>query len=318
MNRRHDVAGLDPAVAPIQIRNLTVEYGKVAALDGLDLEFPRGCVGLLGPNGAGKSSTLKAVLGFVRPTAGRIHIYGLDAGRNLRTARRRIGYMPERDTYLAGLTGFKAVSLAGELSGLPRSEAYLRAHEVLHYTGLGEARYRDVEGYSTGMRQRVKRAQARVHDPPLLFLDEPTNGLDPEGRREMLSLIQDLTENHHKDIVLSTHILNDAEAVVDWVAILREGRLVGAGPAQEILPESRPTFRVRLSGDLDAFRTTLSRLGVSGDLDSRGAGLLLPPPGAGSRILFQAAREASACILSLQPHRPSLEEAFFHALDEEP
>ena len=112
--------------------------------------------------------------------------------------------------------------------------------------------------------------------------------------------------------------LNDAEAVVDWVAILREGRLVGAGPAQEILPESRPTFRVRLSGDLDAFRTTLSRLGVSGDLDSRGAGLLLPPPGAGSRILFQAAREASAYILSLQPHRPSLEEAFFHALDEEP
>jgi len=315
MTAHHEASNVVPGES-IVVKGLTVEYGKISALNNLDLAFPRGCVGLLGPNGAGKSSTLKAILGFVRPVAGRIHIFGIDAVRKRRTVRRRIGYMPERDTHLAGLTGFRAVSLAGELSGLPRNEAYMRAHEVLQYTGLGEARYRSVEGYSTGMRQRVKLAQALIHDPPLLFLDEPTNGLDPEGREEMLTLIQDLTRNHHKDVILSTHILHDAEAVVDWVAILREGRLVGAGPIQDILPESQPLFRVRISGDPATLRKTLAHFGISGELDSRGSGLLSLPAGAGPRLLFQAASTASACIHDLRQHRPGLEEAFFHALDE--
>jgi ABC-2 type transport system ATP-binding protein len=279
--------------------------------------MPSGPVGLLGRNGAGKSSTLKAILGFVRPAAGRVRVYGIDAARNQRVVRRRIGYMPERDSHLATLTGFRAVALAGELSGLPRRHAEKRAHEVLQFAGLGEERYRPMEGYSTGMRQRIKLAQALVHDPPLLFLDEPTNGLDPDGRREMLGLIRELTQVHGKDIILSTHILNDAEQIVDWVAIMHNGRLVGAGPLREIIPAGRPAYRVRLAGAGALTTAALARHGITGDVDERGLGLLFLPEDAEPRLLFQAAAAAGASILSLRRHRPTLEEAFFHTLDSE-
>ena len=303
------------AGSPLHLTGLHVTYGKIQALDSLDLTMPPGPVGLLGPNGAGKSTTLKAVLGFVRPRRGEVHVYGLDARQHGRTIRRRVGYMPERDTSLAGLTGYQAVALAGELSGLPRREARSRAHEVLHYTGLGEARYRKAEEYSTGMRQRVKLAQALIHDPPLLFLDEPTNGLDPAGRDEMLALIQDLTHHHRKDVILSTHILPDAEALVEWVAILQNGRLVGAGPIREIIPASRPAFRVRATGNLDALRRCLRERAIEGELDHRGAGLLYLPDGATPPSLFEAVHASGSVLRSIAPHRPNLEEAFFHALD---
>lgn len=306
------------AAAPLALRDLTVRYGSVCALEGVDLRVPRGAVGLLGPNGAGKSSTLKAILGFVRPASGSIRVYGIDAAQRQREVRRRIGYMPERDCYLAGLSGFRAVALAGELSGLPRREAYRRAHTVLEYAGLGEARYRPVEGYSAGMRQRVKLAQALVHDPPLLFLDEPTNGLDPEGRREMLALIRDLTQRHAKDVILSTHILNDAEALVDWVAILRAGRVVRAGPIREIIPAGRRSFRVRFAGEVATLPAALARHEIAGTLDNRAAGLLSLPADADPGLLCRAAAEAGAVVRSLRPHTPTLEEAFFHAMDETP
>jgi len=302
---------------PVELEGLAVRYGGIRALDGVDLAMPPGAVGLLGPNGAGKSSTLKAILGFVRPAAGRVCVYGIDAAANQRAVRRRIGYMPERDSHLAALTGFRAVALAGELSGLPRRHAYKRAHEVLQFTGLGEERYRPMEGYSTGMRQRIKLAQALVHDPPLLFLDEPTNGLDPEGRREMLRLIRELTQTHGKDVILSTHILNDAEQIVDWVAIMRDGRLVGAGPLREIIPAGRPAYRVRLARTDATTNATLARHGIQGRVDERGVGLLALPENADLRLLFQAAAGAGASILSLRPQQPTLEEAFFHALDPE-
>jgi len=312
----HDPLSESPLSLVLQ--DLTVRYGPVCALDGVNLNIPRGPVGLLGPNGAGKSSTLKAILGFARPTAGSIRVYGIDAARRRRDIRRRIGYMPERDSYLAGLTGFRAVALAGELSGLPRREAYRRAHTVLEYAGLGEARYRPIEGYSTGMRQRVKLAQALVHDPPLLFLDEPTNGLDPAGRREMLALIRDLTHRHGKDVILSTHILNDAEALVEWVAILQAGRVVRAGPIREIIPPGRRSFRVRFAGEVEALRALLARHEIEGSLDNRADGRLLLPADADPGLLCRVAAEAGTVVRSLRPHTPTLEEAFFHALDETP
>jgi ABC-2 type transport system ATP-binding protein len=310
-------AGGNPT-APVTLSDLTVDYGRIRALDAVNVRLPRGAVGLLGPNGAGKSTALKSILGFVSPAAGRIDVYGIDAARHRRAVRRRVGYMPERDTHLARLTGFRAVALAGELSGLPRREASLRAHEVLEYAGLGEARYRPMEGYSAGMRQRVKLAQALVHDPPLLFLDEPTNGLDPEGRQEMLDLIRDLTRNHGKDVILSTHILHDAESVVEWVAILHEGRLVGAGPIAEIIRSTRPTYRVGVSGPTDAVQAALDRHGIRGDIDARGEGLLSLPEGAAEDRLFRAVAEAGARLWRLKPHEPTLEQAFFHALDVRP
>ncbi|MBN2490277.1 MAG: ABC transporter ATP-binding protein [Planctomycetes bacterium] len=310
-------ATVDPT-APVALSKLTVHYGPVRALEGVDVALPCGAVGLLGPNGAGKSTALKAILGFVRPTAGRVEVYGLDAARHRRAVRRRIGYLPERDTHLTGLTGFQAVAFAGELSGLPRREARLRAHEVLQYAGLGEARYRAMSGYSAGMRQRVKLAQALVHDPPLLFLDEPTNGLDPEGRQEMLHLIRELARHHGKDVILSTHILHDAESVVDWVAILHAGRLVGAGPIRQLLPSPRPTYRVGLTGPTEAVRAALARHGITGELDARGEGVLSLPEGSAEDRLFRAAAEAGARLWRLKPHEPTLEAAFFHALDVHP
>jgi len=313
----NDPGSFGGSVRPVELEGLAVQYGSIRALDGVDLAMPSGPVGLLGPNGAGKSSTLKAILGFVPPASGRVRVYGIDAARNQRRVRRRIGYMPERDSHLGSLTGFRAVALAGELSGLPRRHAYKRAHEVLQFTGLGEERYRQMDGYSTGMRQRIKLAQALVHDPPLLFLDEPTNGLDPEGRGEMLRLIRELTLVHRKDVILSTHILKDAEQIVDWVAIMRDGRLVGAGPLREIIPASRPAYRVRLANVDATINAALARHGIHGEVDDRGIGLLSLPEDADPRLLFQAASDAGVSILSLRPHRPTLEEAFFHALDGE-
>lgn len=304
----------------VRIRGLTVRYGDVCALEGLDLDLPRGAVALLGPNGAGKSSTLKSIFGFVRPTAGSIEIYGREVCGDRRKLRRRMGYMPERDAFLAGLSGFRAVALAGELSGLPRDEAYTRAHEMLHYAGIGESRYRPVDTYSAGMRQRVKLAQALVHDPPLLFLDEPTNGLDPPGRAEMLDLIRDLTEQQGKDVILSTHILPDAERTVDWIAIMNAGRLVTSGRRERLLPEgAASTFEVRVRGDATRVRAALASVCADADWrdgdDRELTGTLRLHPHAGTDAIFRAAADAGAHVVRLEPRHEKLEDVFFRSLE---
>jgi ABC-2 type transport system ATP-binding protein len=166
----------DPVVS---LENVTVQYGGNRALNGVTVDFARGAVGLLGPNGAGKSTMIKALLGFVAPTEGRMQVLGLDVATSPVDIRARIGYMPENDAHIPGVNAVSFVAYCGELAGLPRADSMQRAHEVLFYVGLGEARYRNVETYSTGMKQRIKLAQALVHDPDLLFLDEPTNGMDP-------------------------------------------------------------------------------------------------------------------------------------------
>src|SRR5689334_10168587 len=185
-----DPAGRPTYDAVVAMDAVTVIYGKNAALRDVTAKLPTGAVGLLGPNGAGKSTMLKSLLGFVKPTAGTMKVLGLDVATQPREIRARIGYMPETDGHIPGMNAVTFVAYCGELAGLPPVDAMQRAHEVLYYTGLGEARYRNVETYSTGMKQRIKLAQALVHDPDLLFLDEPTNGMDPKGRDEMLELIQ--------------------------------------------------------------------------------------------------------------------------------
>ena len=176
----------------VTFEDLAVSYGLVQALAGVRGAFYPGPTGLLGPNGAGKTTLLKTLLGFLDPDAGRMTAFGKDPTKQPLEVRRRLGYMPEQDCHIPGMSASAFVAFAGELSGLPRDEAISRAHEVLYYVGLGEARYRNLETYSTGMKQRVKLAQALVHDPEILFLDEPTNGLDPRSRDEMLELIVDL------------------------------------------------------------------------------------------------------------------------------
>ena len=199
-------------MALIELHHVSRWYGKQQALHDATLYLELGRIGLLGPNGAGKSTLLKILLGLLPPSAGTGSVLGHKLSGTGNALRRAIGYMPEADALIPGLRGAEYVALAGELSGMPRREAQRRAHEMLTYVELEDARYRRLEEYSTGMKQRLKLAQALVHDPPLLLLDEPTSGLDPAGREAMLRLLLTLCREHAKSVVLSTHILGDVES----------------------------------------------------------------------------------------------------------
>src|SRR5437868_8129565 len=211
------------------ISNLTVKYGSKIAVEDLTVEVPDGCVGLLGPNGAGKTTLIKTLLGFLTPAAGHGEVLGCDIAHQGLKIRQRIGLMPEQDCHIPGMNAVTFVAYAGELAGMPAKDAMRRAHETLEYCGLGEARYRNVETYSTGMKQRVKLAQALVHGPKLLFLDEPTNGLDPAGRDEMLDLIRDISHAKGVNVVVSSHLLPDIERTCDQVIVMRSGKIATEG-----------------------------------------------------------------------------------------
>src|ERR687898_559565 len=235
----------------VQLDRVSVKYGKNWALRDVSAAFERGAVGLLGPNGAGKSTMLKSLLGFVAPDRGEMRVLGLDVKTSPIQIRRRIGYMPESDAHIPGMTAVAFVAYCGELAGLPHSDAMQRAHEVLYYVGLGEARYRNVETYSTGMKQRIKLAQALVHDPDLLFLDEPTNGMDPKGRDEMLELVRDLSHNKGVNLILSSHLLPDVEYTCDHVVVLDKGSIATAGPIEALKGTRGRVYEVRAKADSD-------------------------------------------------------------------
>src|SRR6187551_3275936 len=222
--------------AVVQLDDVTVIYGRNQALKNVSATFAKGAVGLLGPNGAGKSTMLKSLLGIVKPDRGRMTVLGLDVAQSPLEIRARIGYMPENDAHIPGMNAVSFVAYCGELAGLGAVDAMQRAHEVLYYVGLGEARYRNVETYSTGMKQRIKLAQALVHDPDLLFLDEPTNGMDPKGRDEMLALIRDVAER--MSVILSSHVLPDVEVACEHVVVLHKGAVATHGPIAALKGDS--------------------------------------------------------------------------------
>ena len=230
-------------MASVILDHVSVSYGRQAALRDVSAVFPSGAVGLLGPNGAGKSTMLKSLLGFITPTSGRLQVLGLDVAHRAMEIRARLGYMPESDGHVPGMNAVTFVAYCGQLAGLPVSDAMQRAHEVLFYVGLGEARYRNVETYSTGMKQRIKLAQALVHDPDLLFLDEPTNGMDPKGREEMLDLIRDLAHNKGVSLILSSHLLPDVEYTCDHVVVLDRGAVAASGTIEDLERTSRSRLR---------------------------------------------------------------------------
>src|SRR5512137_614117 len=235
--------------AVVALESVSVAYGKSAALRDVSAVFSAGATGLLGPNGAGKSTLLKALLGFLVPTSGRMKVLDLDVAKSALAIRGRIGYMPESDGHIPGMNAVSFVGYCGQLSGLPASDAMQRAHEVLYYVGLGEARYRNVETYSTGMKQRVKLAQALVHDPDLLLLDEPTNGLDPQGREEMLALVHDIATRRGMSLVLCSHLLRDVERVCENVVVFNQGQVARAGTIREMTGARLHVFDVRFKGD---------------------------------------------------------------------
>ena len=254
------------------LQNLTVRYGSFTALNQFSCEIPEGSTGLLGPNGAGKTTLIKTLLGFVRPESGTGEVFGLDITKGERRLRQLIGLMPEQDCHIPGMSGVGFVAFAGELAGMPAADALRRAHEVLEYCGLGEARYRNVETYSTGMKQRIKLAQALVHGPKLLLLDEPTNGLDPAGREDMLDLVRTVSHGGGLSVLVSSHVLPDIERVCDRVIVVMKGQLRAAGtiadlkklaghPVDVELKELNPAFNRALIEDgmtvLPGARTTL-------------------------------------------------------------
>src|SRR5881394_3047440 len=245
----------EPA-AVVTLDGVTVAYGRNMALREVTSSFAAGAVGLLGPNGAGKSTMIKTLLGFIVPERGRMRVLGYDVAESPLEIRARVGYMPESDAHIPGMNAVSFVAYCGELAGLPRVDAMQRAHEVLFYVGLGEARYRNVETYSTGMKQRIKLAQALVHDPDLLFLDEPTNGMDPKGRDEMLELVRDLAHNKGVSLILSSHLLPDVEYTCDHVVVMDKGTIPAAGPIASLKGPRGRIFEVRIKApdnDTDMF-----------------------------------------------------------------
>jgi ABC-2 type transport system ATP-binding protein len=302
-----------PAGPLVQFEDLTVSYGPLRALSGVGGEFWPGPTGLLGPNGAGKTTLLKTLLGFLKPDGGRMMAFGLDPAVEPLEVRRRIGYMPEVDCHLPGMTAAAFVAFAGELSGMPRDEAISRAHEVLYYVGLGEARYRKLEEYSTGMKQRAKLAQALVHDPDLLLLDEPTNGLDPQGREEMLDLIGDVSSRKGVSLVLCSHLLPDVERVCQQVIVLNQGQVATRGTVAALTGARRSTYDVRVKGDETAFLTDLRDHGCEWTESEDGYRVRLPD-GAGPELLFQTARECGVQVRYLRPAAETLEDVFLRAL----
>jgi ABC-2 type transport system ATP-binding protein len=304
----------------VRLDDVTVVYGKSPALKNVTARFSSGAVGLLGPNGAGKSTMLKALLGFVKPDEGRMTVLGLDVAQRPLEIRARIGYMPESDAHIPGMNAVSFVAYCGELAGLPAVDAMQRAHEVLYYVGLGEARYRKIETYSTGMKQRIKLAQALVHDPDLLFLDEPTNGMDPKGRDEMLELIRDLGHNKNVNLILSSHLLPDVEYTCDHVVVMDKGQVAAQGPIHELKGPAGRVFELRVKGDLPAFVEVLRRSGMECHSTDEDVMRVFVPTGAvGSdqQAIFSLAAQHRVQVRHLRPSVPTLEDVFAKAVGEE-
>jgi ABC-2 type transport system ATP-binding protein len=296
---------------------VTVRYGPAAALREVTTTFVRGAVGLLGPNGAGKSTLLKALLGFVAPEAGRMEVFGTDVAIAPLDIRRRIGYMPESDGHIPGMNAVTFVAYCGELAGLPRVDAMQRAHEVLFYVGLGEARYRNTETYSTGMKQRIKLAQAIVHDPDLLFLDEPTNGMDPAGRDEMLNLVRDLVRNKGVNVIVSSHLLPDVEYTCDHVIVMDKGRVATEGPIAQLKQTHGQVYELRVKEPTSAFLARLRAAGLECHATDEDVMRVFVPGEGGARQLFEIARAEQMQVRHLRPSVQTLEDVFARALGEQ-
>jgi ABC-2 type transport system ATP-binding protein len=263
---------------------------------------------------------IKALLGFLVPERGRLRVLGLDVAESPLEIRARVGYMPESDGHIPGMNAVSFVAYCGELAGLPRTDAMQRAHEVLFYVGLGEARYRNVETYSTGMKQRIKLAQALVHDPDLVFLDEPTNGMDPKGRDEMLELVRDLAHNKGVNLILSSHLLPDVEYTCDHVVVMDKGRVATSGPIVALKQPRGRVFELRVktqSGDIDPFIERLQHAGLDCHATDEDVMRVFVPGESGAREIFTLAAADHVQVRHLRPSVPTLEDVFAKAVGEE-
>lgn len=294
----------------IELQDISFSYEDVKALDGVSIGIGDGAVGLLGPNGAGKSTLLRILLGFLTPEKGEGRVLDLDIRRERSEIRRLVGYMPEDDCFIPGMDAVTFVAFFGELGGMPHQEAMKRAHDVLFYVGLGEERYRLLDTYSSGMRQRLKLAQAIVHDPKLLFLDEPTANLDPRGRVDILELVRDIMSVRDIQVLISSHILADIENLCSSVVILNKGRVAAQGRLDDLRAFDYRLFEVRVKGDVEAFRARLGECGCRLD-ETEDKLLKIYMPADRNRLdIFRAADDAGVQVRSFEQSRTSLEDLF--------
>ena len=302
----------------LQLQNVTHYYGQVCALRDVSLSIDPGAIGLVGQNGAGKSTMMQILLGLIRPTSGSAEVMGHDVRATGLVLRGRVGFMPERDSIVPGLNGIEYVALSGELCGMPRRQAMRRAHETLSYLGMEDARYRRLDQYSIGMTQRLKLAATLVHDPDLLLLDEPTAGLDPEGRNAMLALLGTLASRPGKSLVLSSHLLGDIERVCSSAIILNRGQVVSVGRLEQLRTKRRRCYVLRWDGDAVGFLSALRDSGVQIEDESQSDGAtVVVPDDWNTRTFFAKAQENGILLNGLESAEEDLE-AVYHRVIKSP
>src|ERR671921_150054 len=299
----------------IELNGLSVTFGRRAILKDLSGSVRGRAVGLLGPNGAGKTTIIHTLLGFHAPSSGTVRILGEDIATNAKSLRAAVGYMPERDSFIAKMSCVRFVQMMAELSGIPSEAALERAHEALFYVGLGEARYRSLDTYSLGMKQLAKLAQAIVHGPKLIFLDEPTNGLDPPARLRMIKLIREIRDSGHAHIVLSSHLLLDVEECCDEILILKDGQIAVYCNLEEERKSNRKFLMLETRGDQEKFVNAIEKLGCeyarSGDHRLK----IVLQEGVEVRDLYRLAEEQQVQLRRLSYKRDSLEDIFLKAME---
>jgi len=301
----------------IELDGLSVRLGGRPILSDLSVKLGGRAIGLLGPNGAGKTTLLRTLLDFFQPSAGTGRVLGSVISGNGKTVRSEIGYMPESDAFIGDLTAIRFVRYMAELSGLPPGAALERAHEALFYVGLGEARYRKVGTFSTGMKQMVKLAQALVHGPRLLMLDEPTNGLDPPARKRMLDLIRDIRDRGETHILLSSHLLGDVESVCDEVMILKVGRIAASCDLEAERLANRSFVELELQRPQPAFAAALSEEGCELAIQDDRRFKTVLPSHITVRKLYEIAAEHGVAIRRLDCKRDSLQDIFLRAMEDD-
>jgi len=300
----------------IEFDGLEVRFGARAVLKQLRGELRGCCIGLLGPNGSGKSTLLNTLLGFYPPAQGTARIFGKDIGVYSRALRGLIGYMPESDAFISNMTGVHFVRYMAELSGLPSAQALERAHEALFYVGLGEVRYRKLGTYSLGMKQLAKLAQAIAHGPKLVFLDEPTNGLDPPARTRMIQLIREIRDSGDMHVVISSHLLRDVDECCDEVIILRNGNIAGICNIEEERRLNRKFLELETHGEDNSFADAVQQLGCECALFGKGRMKVVLPDSIEIRELYKIAAQREVQIRRMNYRRDSLEDIFLKAMEE--
>jgi ABC-2 type transport system ATP-binding protein len=302
-------------VSLIATRGLTKRFGSVVALDHLDLDVEPGVIGLVGANGAGKSTLIKILLGLIESTSGSAEMFGLDVATHGLSIRQLIGYMPEHDCLPLEISATEFVAHMAQVNGLPRAAARERTAETLRHVGLFEERYREMRGYSTGMRQRVKLAQALVHDPELMLLDEPTNGLDPAGRDEMLDLVRRIGSEFGISILMSSHLLTEIERVCDYLVVIEDGRLIRSDNLATFTGRTE-VLSVEVDGPVTGLADFLRERGYDAQAGTRTLELDLKDDGA-----YDAIRDGAALLelglIRVEQRRRHLEDLFRDEADNE-